>query len=115
MTILTHIEKVFNELGLDLQINQKGIPIASTSLVGKLSFECEPFKIPCQLAIQMVIFDLPAPYPHGEGDEDGNYTVNRIRVSKSLINDYNDNHPFTDDELEKQIMKNTMLFGFYNN
>ena len=107
--VLLHLENLLNKMGNNINIITTGNTVNS-EIPGNLSIEIN----------QITILDsfnqllLPKPGPQCKSDVNTNtYTINRIRLSTSIIDDYSKKFPFSDEELLNMILHKELLFGYY--
>lgn len=58
-------------------------------------------------------FGINPPVPLAKENPPGAYIINRIRISISMISDYEKGFPYSDEALKSYIIKKQDLFGYY--
>ncbi|WP_149208052.1 hypothetical protein [Flavobacterium johnsoniae] len=107
--VLKHIEKILNNMGNSVHISTTGNFTNSEN--GDISIEIKPINI----SSSFNEFLLPIPKPQNKIDIDTNtYSINRVRISTSMIDDYSKKYPYSDGDILEIILHKEFLFGWYN-
>jgi hypothetical protein len=107
--VLSHLESLLNKMGNNIHIVATGNTVNS-EIPADLSIEINPITI-LNTFNELLI---PKPGPQSESDfGTETYTINRIRLSTSIIDDYSKKIPYSDEELLNVIMHKELLFGYY--
>ena len=105
--VINHMQRVLSQCGDPVFFQ----PTGQTAMADPGNLTVEINKV--LLKRQNNCFILPIPYPACRENPDDGYWVNRIRISTSMIDDYSENHSYTDDELRGIISKKANLFGCF--
>lgn len=107
--VLSHLESLLNKMGNNIHIVSTG-NTNNSQIPGELSIEINPITI-LNSFNQLLI---PKPGPQSKSDLGAEtYTINWIRLSTSIIDDYSKKFPLSDEELLDVIMHKELLFGNY--
>ncbi len=106
--VINHIQTVLNNCGDNVRLVPTGA-VTNSERPGHLSIEVRQV----QIKKHNKNFQVPPPQPMNQDDLDDNYTINRIRISSSMIDDYSKNYPYTDEDLIGLLSSKTFLFGYY--
>lgn len=107
--VLSHLESLLNEMGNNIRIVTTG-NTSNSDIPGNLSIEINPITI--LNAFNELLIPKPGPQCKFDfGTE--TYTINRIRLSTSIIDDYSKKAPYSDEELLDVVMHKELLFGYY--
>lgn len=108
--VLLHLENQLNNMGNNIHIVATGNTVNSNDIPGHISIEIETITI--QDSFNELI--LPKPGPQNKSDlGTQTYTINRVRLSYSMIEDYSNNYPYSDSDLLHVIKNKELLFGYY--
>ncbi|OIV41347.1 hypothetical protein [Flavobacterium johnsoniae] len=108
LAVLNHIEKILNYMGNNINIIATGNFTNSEN--GDISIEIKPIKI----SSSFNEFLLPTPKPQNKIDIDTNtYSINRVRISTSIIDDYSKKYPYSNNDILEIILHKEFLFGWY--
>jgi hypothetical protein len=104
--VINHIQRILNECGDPVILATTGVQIPM-----ELGTSIELRKT--AILVQNNCCQMPPPTPQCEDNPEDKYSINRIRISPSLADDYSKNHPYTDDRMKQFICSNQSLFGCY--
>lgn len=105
--VIKHIQTILNQCGDTVNLKQTGQQTVGDT--GDMSVEVNRTFIMRQNKCCAV----PRPSPFYSHDPEDKYSINRIRISPRLAENYSKNFPLTDEEMKSIICEKTDLFGFY--
>lgn len=105
--VIKHIQAILNQCGDPVNLIQTGQQTVGDT--GNMSIEINTTLI----MRQNKYCTIPPPSPFYSHDPKDKYSINRIRISQRLAEDYSKNFPLTDEEMKSIICEKTDLFGFY--
>lgn len=105
--VLTHLEKLLNQMNNSIQIVSTGSAIQSHP--GLITVEIKPITILNSFNQNII----SVPMPKYTLDTNTTYQINRIRISTIMIDDYSKKYPYSDGDLLEQIYTNPNLFAYY--
>ena len=108
-SVISHIQKVLNDCGDNVVLTPKGEP-APSQVSGQFTIEIRKVAI----LRQNKCCTLPTPTQLCSDNPADKYWINRIRISKSLADDYSINNRFSDDEMRNHICKTEFLFACFD-
>lgn len=105
--VIRHIQNILNQCGDSVNLIPTGQQVESDT--GQVSIEVKSTLI----MRQNKYCAIPPPSPFYSHDPEDKYSINRIRISQRLAENYSKNFPLTDEEMKSIICEKTDLFGFY--
>ena len=109
-SVIEHIQEILHECGDNANLIPTGNNPPSQIKPGDLSIEVKQTVI----KIENDCFKIKPPYPLHPNNPPGGYIITRIRISKSMIDDYSKGHPYTNDELKKVMANKEFMFGYFD-
>lgn len=108
--VIRHIQRVLNSCGDPVIFTPTGKHMMNSDF--KISIEIKKVSI----KKKNNCFPINPPNPICEKTEksDTEYQIDRIRISKSLIDDYSKGFSLSDEEMKRMIANNKSLFGCYD-
>lgn len=109
--ILLQIQSILNKCGDKVIITAIDEPVLSNQFMDNLSIPIEPVNV----LKTNNCFSIQIPNPICQVNPDNGYFINRIRISKKMIRDYEIGAGYTDEELKSMISSKQGLFAYYDN
>lgn len=107
--VINHINKVLNECGNNIHLVPTGV-ITISAIKSDLSIEI----VTEVIKAKNLCFEIKRPIPRNPKTPPERYSINRIRISKRMINNYAKGNPYSDEELIHILKTKNDLFAYYN-
>jgi hypothetical protein len=105
--VVEHIQQILNQCGDPIELLPTGDYMQNEN--GQYSIELEEVF----LKRENNVFTLPAPNPISAKDTDECFVITRIRIGRTMMDDYSKGYPFSDEEVLNVLKEKEDLFGYY--
>jgi len=106
-SVVEHFQQILNQSGDPVSLSPTGEFMLNENAQYSIELE-EAF-----ILKENDVFKLPSPQPFSSADTEEQYKVNRIRVGRSLMEDYSNGYPYRDEEILNILKGKEGLFAFY--